>query len=66
MEQAKALNIIGPKIREVREHCGLTQDQMAAKCQILGFDLTRRNTGKNREPSPGSFPTMRFRTLRRL
>lgn len=46
MEQAKALNIIGPRIREFRERCGLTQDQMAAKCQILGFDLTRGTLAK--------------------
>ena len=46
MEQAKALNILGPKIREVREQRGLTQDQIAAKCQVLGFDLTRGTLAK--------------------
>ena len=46
MEQSKARNIIGSKIREVREQMGLTQDQIAAKCQILGFDLTRGTLAK--------------------
>ena len=46
MEQTKTLNIIGPKIRQHREQLGLTQDQMAAKCQVLGFDLTRGTLAK--------------------
>ena len=46
MEQPKSLNIIGPKIREARERQGFTQDQVAAKCQILGFDVTRGTLAK--------------------
>ena len=46
MEQSTPLNVIGPKIRQVREQHGLTQDQMAAKCQILGLDLTRGTLAK--------------------
>jgi transcriptional regulator with XRE-family HTH domain len=41
MEQTQALNVIGPQLRRRREELGLTQDQLAAKCQVLGFDLTR-------------------------
>ena len=46
MEQTKTLNIIGPKLRELREKHGFTQDQVAAKCQVLGFDLTRGTLAK--------------------
>ena len=46
MEQPRTLNIIGPKIRELREQHGFTQDQVAAKCQVLGFDLTRGTLAK--------------------
>lgn len=46
MEHKTTLNIIGPKIRELREMRGLTQEQFAAKCQILGFDLTRSTLAK--------------------
>ena len=46
MEQTKKLNILGPKIRVVREAQGLTQEQVAAKCQVLGFDLTRGTLAK--------------------
>ena len=46
MEQVTPLNVIGPKIRQARERYGLTQDQMAAKCQVLGLDLTRGTLAK--------------------
>lgn len=46
MEQAKILNLIGPKVRQERERHGWTQDQVAAKCQVLGFDLTRGTLAK--------------------
>ena len=46
MEQPKKLNVIGPKVREIREQNGLTQEQLAAKCQVLGFDLTRGTLAK--------------------
>ena len=46
MEQTKILNILGPRIRAARKESGLTQDQMAAKCQVLGFDLTRGTLAK--------------------
>ena len=46
MEQPKRLNVIGPRLRASRELCGLTQDQVAAKCQVLGLDLTRGTLAK--------------------
>ena len=46
MEQTQALNVIGPQLRQQREAMGMTQDQLAAKCQVLGFDLTRGTLAK--------------------
>ena len=46
MEQTTTLNIIGPKVREIRQKFGFTQDQLAAKCQVLGCDLTRGTLAK--------------------
>ena len=44
MEQP--LNIIGPRIRKLRKAGGLTQDQLAARCQRLGLDITRGTLAK--------------------
>ena len=46
MEQTPQLNVIGPKVREIREKLGFTQDQLAARCQVLGLDLTRGTLAK--------------------
>ena len=46
MEQTHALNVIGPQLRRRREEIGMTQEQLAAKCQVLGFDLTRGTLAK--------------------
>ena len=46
MEQTKTHNILGPKIRAVSKESGLTQDQVPAKSQVLGFDLTRGTLAK--------------------
>ena len=40
------LNVIGTKLRHLREQQGLTQDQLAAKCQVLGLDITRGTLAK--------------------
>ncbi len=34
-------NIVGPHIRKVRYKLGLTQEQMAAQCQLHGWDISR-------------------------
>ena len=41
MPQSKFKNAVGPKIRKLRNQQGWTQDQLAAKLQILGWDCTR-------------------------
>jgi len=34
-------NIIGPQIRRYRNELGLTQEKFAAKCQLIGLDISR-------------------------
>ena len=33
-------NIIGPRVRQLRQSQGLTQKNLAEKLQLLGYDLT--------------------------
>lgn len=40
------LNVIGPQLQKTRLGQGLTQDQLSAKCQLLGFDVTRGTLAK--------------------
>ena len=37
---------VGQKIRAIRRKCGLTQDQLAAKLQTHGCDMTRSALAK--------------------
>lgn len=37
---------VGNNIRELREKCGMTQDQLASKLQIRGCDITRSAVAK--------------------
>lgn len=37
---------IGSNIRSLREKCGLTQEQVAAKLQVHGCDITRSSIAK--------------------
>jgi transcriptional regulator with XRE-family HTH domain len=39
-------NIVGPVIRELREKKGMTQAQLVAKLNILGWDLSRGTLAK--------------------
>ena len=41
-----ALNVVGPQLRLLRAVAGLTQDQLAARCQRLGLDITRGTLAK--------------------
>jgi transcriptional regulator with XRE-family HTH domain len=40
------MNIIGKKIRGIRKEQGLTQEQLAAACCLLGFDISRSTLAK--------------------
>jgi DNA-binding XRE family transcriptional regulator len=39
-------NIVGPKIRRLRNQRDLHQDDLAAKCGLLGWDLSRGTLAK--------------------
>jgi hypothetical protein len=34
-------NIVGPTVRRLRNDAGLSQPQLAAKCGVIGWDLSR-------------------------
>lgn len=37
----KPANIIGPQVRKRRSELGLTQAELAVRCQLDGFDISR-------------------------
>ena len=39
-------NIVGPQIRKLREERGLTQPMLAARCNLLGWGLSRETLAK--------------------
>ena len=39
-------NIIGPQVRKLRVETGFSQDALAAKCQRIGWALTRSTLAK--------------------
>ena len=40
------MNKIGPKVRQIRESKGLTQEQLAARCNLLEWDISRGTLAK--------------------
>jgi transcriptional regulator with XRE-family HTH domain len=34
-------NVVGPKIQKQRYALGLTQEELAARCQLIGLDISR-------------------------
>jgi transcriptional regulator with XRE-family HTH domain len=42
----KLKNIVGPQIRKLRYQQALTQEMFAARCSILGWDLSRGTLSK--------------------
>lgn len=42
----KSQNIVGPQIRKLRYQQELTQEMFAARCAILGWDLSRGTLSK--------------------
>lgn len=34
-------NLVGPKVRARRNQLGLTQEELAVRCQLGGFDISR-------------------------
>jgi DNA-binding XRE family transcriptional regulator len=41
MKKKKDRNVVGPMIRQYRINSGLTQRELAVKCQLKGLDITR-------------------------
>ena len=39
-------NVVGSQIRKVRKKLGLTQEQLAARCQLEGLDISRSTLGQ--------------------
>lgn len=40
------MNIIGSAVRQIRESKNLTQEQMVAHCQLLGWSISRGTLAK--------------------
>jgi transcriptional regulator with XRE-family HTH domain len=43
---SKPLNIVGPEIRKLRYQQEMTQELLAARCSILGFEVSRGTLSK--------------------
>jgi transcriptional regulator with XRE-family HTH domain len=39
-------NVVGSQIRKVRGKLGLTQEALAARCQLAGLDISRSTLGQ--------------------
>lgn len=40
------MNIVGPIVKEIREGQRLTQESLAARCNLLGWDISRSTLAK--------------------
>jgi transcriptional regulator with XRE-family HTH domain len=40
------LNLIGPQVRELRDRKGWTQEELSAKLQVFGWDVSRESLAK--------------------
>jgi len=43
---ARPQNIVGPQVRKLRYQRGMTQEALAARCGVLGWDLSRATLSK--------------------
>lgn len=43
---AKPKNIVGTQVRKLRYQKGMTQDMLAAKCSVLGMEMSRATLSK--------------------
>jgi len=39
-------NIVGPQVRKLRYQQGITQETLAARCGVLGWDISRATLSK--------------------
>ena len=40
------MNLVGPKIKKIREEQGITQEELAARCNLLKWDISRSTLAK--------------------
>ncbi len=40
------MNLVGPTVRKLREAQGLTQDELAARCNLIGWAISRSTLAK--------------------
>lgn len=40
------MNLVGPKVRFIRERQNLSQEQLAAKCNLIEWDISRSTLAK--------------------
>lgn len=40
------MNIVGPKVRKIRETQGLTQEELVVRCNLLHWDISRGTLAK--------------------
>jgi len=40
------MNIIGPRIKYLREQNGLTQEELTAQCNLIGWNISRGTLAK--------------------
>lgn len=46
MARKRVLNIIGANLRRIRKTIGLTQADVVARCQVMGWQLSRETLAK--------------------
>jgi len=39
-------NIVGPNVRRLRTNQDISQEKLAAKCQLIGWDISREGIAK--------------------
>lgn len=44
--RSSELNVIGPKVRQIRESRGMTQEALAARCNVLNWTISRGTLAK--------------------
>ena len=40
------MNVVGPQVRHIRESRGMTQEALAARCNVLKWDISRSTLAK--------------------
>ncbi len=40
------MNVIGPQVRSLREEQELTQEELAARCNVIGWNISRSTLAK--------------------